>query len=126
MKKLFLSLVAASAILGVTNILAVKEVSTLDEFNQILQSQANVVVDFYAPWCGPCKSMSPILERIANANKDITIIKVNSDRAKAICGKYGIRSLPTFIFFKDGNQVKKFSGARSQAQFEQEIKNAFS
>ncbi len=66
------------------------------------------IVDFYADWCGPCKMMSSVLENI-----DINVIKVNTDTHQELAAQYGIMSIPTLIFFKDGKEVKKEVGFKS-------------
>ncbi len=73
------------------------------------------VVDFYADWCGPCKMMGSVLEKM----NDVNIIKINTDVHQELAVKYGIMSIPTLIFFKDGKEVKKVVGFQS----EDEIKN---
>ncbi|MCB1157777.1 MAG: thioredoxin [Leptospiraceae bacterium] len=71
-----------------------------------------ILVDFWAEWCPPCKMLSPVVEELSKEWKDkLTVIKINTDNKPAIAGKYGIRSIPTLILFKDGKEVKRVSGA---------------
>jgi len=70
-----------------------------------------VLVDFWAPWCGPCKMMGPILEKVVEAVGDKAVIsKVNVDEAPDLAARYGIRSIPTLILFKDGEAVQQYVG----------------
>ena len=82
----------------------------------VLQAQKPVFVDFWAPWCGPCKVMSPIVEELAAEMEEMIIGKVNVDENSEIAQKYNILSIPTFIVFKGGQVVEQFSGSMSKDQ----------
>lgn len=74
-----------------------------------------VIVDFWAPWCGPCRMQTPVLEKLSEKVSDeIKITKVNIDAAQDIATKYGIQSIPTIIIFKDGVQVQKMVGLQNE------------
>ncbi len=86
-------------------------------------AQGACVVDFWAPWCGPCRMMTPILERISDEMGDLALVaKVNTDEESALAAKYGIQSIPTLIYFKDGKPVKTVTGVQSQVTVVKELK----
>ena len=89
---------------------------TDDEFDrEVLQSEGIVVVDFWAPWCGPCHTMAPALEAFAAVNSGkVKVCKIDADDNPKTAEHYEIRSLPTVIFFKDGQAIETCVGAMTQ------------
>ena len=88
----------------------VKELSA-DNFDEVIGSNKIVVVDFWAPWCGPCKAIAPIIDELAEAyGAEITFAKVNTDAYESIAQAQGIRSLPTIRIFKDGTAATQSVG----------------
>lgn len=75
-----------------------------------------VIADFWAPWCGPCRMLSPILDEIKQKNPEIEIIKVNVDENEEWTQRYNIQNVPTLIFFKDGKQIERTNGLKSESE----------
>jgi len=81
------------------------------EFEQeVLKNSKPVLVDFYADWCGPCKMVAPILEKIGREHTDFEIVKVNVDENQDLAMKYGVMSIPTMIVFKEGKNINGMVG----------------
>lgn len=90
-----------------------RSTSSLEAFQQRIE-RGCVIVDFYAPWCGPCKRITPIFNELSCKYTNVTFIKVNIDDHKEIAQKYNIRSIPQLLFFKDGNLLETFVGQKSK------------
>ena len=91
---------------------AVREISEEQFQAEVLDSTTPVVVDFWAPWCGPCRMVAPELEKLAGRVSGVSFVKVNVDEARDIAIKYGIMSIPTIAKFEGGNLVTQVVGAR--------------
>ncbi|HEX7099039.1 MAG TPA: thioredoxin [Acidimicrobiia bacterium] len=91
------------------------------EFDEMINSDKPVLVDFWAEWCGPCRMIAPILEEIAAEHDSITIAKLNIDENPQAAGRYDVMSIPTMIVFQDGVEKKRIVGARPKAALEQEL-----
>lgn len=95
---------------------------TDDNFDaEVTQAKGLVLVDFYAEWCGPCKMLGPIIEELASEQEGVKIGKVNVDDAPATAQKFGVMSIPTLIFFKDGEIVEQMVGMKSKEALEAQI-----
>ncbi|KAG0003848.1 hypothetical protein BGZ80_007990 [Entomortierella chlamydospora] len=91
--------------------MTVTAINSLEEFHELINSGKRVVIDFWATWCGPCRVISPVFEKLSDANPDVEFRKVDVDEQSAIGEEVGIRAMPTFISFKDGKKVDEVVGA---------------
>lgn len=90
-------------------------------FEETLQGDKPVLVDFWAEWCGPCRMVAPVLDQLASENGDVVIGKVDVDRNQDLAVKFGVQSIPTFLLFKDGEVADRMMGAMPKAAFEKFI-----
>ena len=95
--------------------------------SEVMQSSDLVLVDFWAVWCGPCQMVAPVVEELAKEYEGkLKVMKLNTDEAPEVAGRYQIMSIPTILFFKNGEPVEKLVGARSKPQFKQIIDSLLS
>ena len=97
---------------------------TKENFEQVITSNPTVVVDYWAPWCGPCRGFAPVFEKVAEANPDVVFAKVNTDEEQEIAAHFQIRSIPTLMVFRDQIIVFSQPGALPQGAFEQVVSKA--
>lgn len=94
------------------------------DFPALVQDDKLLVVDFFATWCGPCKKLSPTLDEVSEEFGDrVNIVKVDVDESEDLAMTYGIRSVPTVLFFKNGQQVDKFVSALPKSEIVSKIEN---
>lgn len=93
-----------------------------ENFKDLISSPKLTIVDFWAEWCGPCRNQLPILEEYAKKNQDIQVVKINVDQNTELASEYGVKSIPTLIYFKSGNIEHKTVGVQHEDQLNK-IKN---
>ena len=95
--------------------------------NDVLSSKETVLVDFWAEWCGPCRMLAPVIDRIAQANQGKMVVgKLNVDENPAIPQKYGIQGIPTLILFKNGEEAHRMVGFQSQEAIQKALDDVLS
>lgn len=99
--------------------------ATLQNFDSLLTSELPVLIDFWAPWCGPCRTLSPIVDELAGELEGkLVVAKCNVDENQDIAMRYGVMSIPTLIMFKSGKEAMRTVGAMPKARLAAEIENA--
>ena len=88
---------------------------------EVIENDKAVLVDFWAPWCGPCRVIAPSLEEIAQEREDLEIVKLNVDDNQATAARYDVMSIPTLILFKNGEPAHKIIGALPKGRLVQEL-----
>ena len=100
---------------------AINEVTDANFQSEVLEAEKPVLVDFWAPWCGPCRIVAPHLEELAGEREDLTVVKLNVDDNPQTAAKYSVMSIPTLILFKHGQVAHQIIGALPKSRLVQEI-----
>lgn len=94
--------------------MGIVEITNANFTNEVLESEQKVLVDFWAPWCGPCRMVSPIVDEIANETSAVKVCKINIDEQPQLASLYGVMSIPTLLVFQSGEVVNRAVGARNK------------
>ena len=88
--------------------------------DETLKEKKVTVLDFWAPWCGPCRMLGPIIDELStdNTSKDVTVAKINVEENQSLAVKYGVRGIPTVVIFKDGEEQTRKVGVASKSEFQ--------
>ncbi len=92
--------------------------------SEVLDSESSVLVDFWAPWCGPCRVVHPILEEMDAEREDLRVVSLNVDENQQTAARYEVLSIPTLILFRDGQEAKRVIGAMPKRRLESELEPA--
>ena len=103
---------------------SISEVTDANFQAEVIESETPVLVDFWAPWCGPCRVVAPVLEEIAGERSDLRIVKLNVDENQQTAASFQVLSIPTMILFKAGAPVKTVVGAYPKKKIEAELEPA--
>lgn len=104
---------------------AVPEINDDNFKAEVLESSEPVLVDFWAPWCGPCRQLAPVVEELASENEGaVKVTKLNVDDATSVAQEYGISSIPTLLLFKDGEVQQRVVGVKPKAQLQELLDEA--
>lgn len=97
----------------------------MSKFSEIINQEKPILVDFFATWCGPCQTMSPILKQVKDELGDaVKIIKIDVDKNAALASKFQVRGVPTFMLFKNGKEIWRQAGILSKRDLKQKLLNA--
>ena len=91
---------------------------------EVIESETPVLVDFWAPWCGPCRVVAPVLEEIAGERSDMRVVKLNVDDNQQVASQFGIMAIPTMILFRNGQEAKRIQGALPKKRLQAELEPA--
>jgi thioredoxin 1 len=91
---------------------------------EVIEHETPTLVDFWAPWCGPCRVVGPVLEEIAASREDVRIVKLNVDENQQTAAAFGILAIPTMVLFRNGQEAKRIQGAMPKKRIESELEPA--
>ena len=95
---------------------------TDDSFQaEVIESETPILVDFWAPWCAPCRAIAPVLEEISSEREELRIVQLNVDENQETAATYGILSIPTLILFSNGAEAKRLAPTRNKGQLESQL-----
>ncbi len=104
----------------------ITEVTDVNFQAEVIESDTPVLVDFWAPWCGPCRVVGPVLEEIASQREDLRIVKLNVDDNQQTAATYGIMAIPTMLLFRNGQEAHRIQGALPKKRLVAELEPALS
>jgi thioredoxin 1 len=102
----------------------IKQVTDADFQAEVLESEQPVLVDFWAPWCGPCRVVAPVLEEIAGERPELKLVKLNIDENQQTAMNFQILAIPTMVLFRNGQEAKRIQGAMPKKRLEAELEPA--
>lgn len=102
-----------------------EHITTKEEFEKLITENDNVVIDFFATWCGPCKMLAPVFENIASTTNNVAFVKVDVDESSELASLFGIQSIPTLVYIKDKKLEKREMGFRTKEQILSNIEKIF-
>ena len=102
----------------------ITEVTDANFQAEVIESETPVLVDFWAPWCGPCRLVAPVLEEINSERDDLRIVKLNTDDNPHTAASYGILAIPTMLLFRNGAEAHRIQGAMPKKRLEAELEPA--
>ncbi len=104
--------------------MAIPEITDSSFQAEVVESATPTLVDFWAPWCGPCRMVSPVLEQIDADRDDVRVVKLNVDENQQTAAQFGVMSIPTMILFKNGQAVHQIVGALPRPRIESQLDSA--
>lgn len=102
-----------------------KHITTKEEFEQLIKDNNNVVIDFYATWCGPCKMLAPVMENVAEEFNNIAFVKVDVDQAEELASMFGITSIPTVVYIKNQSLALRELGFKPKEKIVENLQTIF-